>query len=330
MQTFTGREYLLIDIANCFGLDKLTWDDRIEWTVAADQTLEAMDSQAKSPVLFRKAVRALRVVDSGKPTNHIMGLDATASGIQIMACLSGCHLTASEVNLLVTGKREDLYQAIADHMNSLNPDFSFTKDDMKKPVMTTFYGSTRQPQMIFGEDTDELRAYYDALNTRLPGAVRVLNTIQQFWNPEVTHHEWTLPDGHTACVPVTGTDEKSLEIDELNHLRMTYRTQVLGTRPTSRALAANVIHSIDAWICRQMVLLARKQGFWLAPIHDCFYTSPKYMNQVRKNYLVLLAWICKEPVLENILRNLSNKPVIINKASNNLAEAVLEADYALS
>jgi DNA-directed RNA polymerase len=276
-------------------------------------------------VLFRKATRALRLVDNNKPTNHIMGLDATASGPQMMACLSGCHKTASEVNLLPSTERKDLYGSIATYM-----DMDFIRDDLKDPVMTTFYGSTAQPKRIFGDGTPELQAYYEVLNTRLTGAMRVLNVIQQFWDSNSPHHEWVLPDGHTAFVPVTATFEKSLEIDELDHLRMAYRTQTLATKQHSRALAANVIHSIDGWVCRQMVLMAHKQGFWMAPIHDCFYSSPNYMNQVRKNYLLILAKLCKEPVLENMLRNISNKPVSICKASNNLHEEVLKAEYALS
>jgi DNA-directed RNA polymerase len=287
--------------------------------------LETIDGDAKHPIMFRKAVRALRLTDQNKPTNHIMGLDATASGIQIMACMSGCHKTASEVNLLPSFERKDIYGSIATYM-----DMDLDRDMLKQPIMTTFYGSTAQPKVIFGDGTPALQKYYMVLNKRLTGAMRTLNLIQQFWDSTVNHHEWTLPDGHTAFVPVTGTDEKNIEIDELDHLRMAYRTQVLGTRRESRALAANVVHSMDAWVCRQMVLMAHKQGFWLAPIHDCFYTSPQYMNQVRKNYLILLAWMCEHPVLENILRNISNKPISINKASNNLGTEVLKAEYALS
>jgi DNA-directed RNA polymerase len=330
MQTFTGREYLLIDIANNLGLDREEWSTRLEWVQDNMDDLEYIKT-AKHPILYRKAVRALRTVQRGQPTNHIMGLDATASGLQIMACLSGCHKTGFEVNLVNDGIRHDVYGSIGDYMNvTLSRDRPFTRDDMKDPLMTTFYGSTAQPKKIFGDGTPELHCYYDVLKERMPGAVATLNVIQSFWQPNVTHHEWTLADNHTAYVPVTGTAEKNLEIDELNHLRMTYRTQVLGTRSQSRALAANVVHSVDAWVCRQMILMAKKQGFWLAPIHDCFYTSPKYMNQVRKNYMTLLAWIADNPVLENILRNISNKPVIIRKGSNNLSKAILEAEYPLS
>lgn len=330
MQTFTGREYLYIDIANCYGLDRETWNTRLEWTETHYAELPDMSATAKSPVLFRKAVRALRLVDSGRPTNHIMGLDATASGIQIMACLSGCWKTASEVNLLNDLQRKDIYTSISTHMNTVMGIQRFTRNHMKDPLMTTFYGSTAQPKKIFGDGTAELKAYYRALMERLPGAMKTLEVIQQFWDPTTTHHMWTLPDEHTACVPVTGPIDKSLEIDELGHLRMAYRTNVLGTKDESRALAANVVHSIDGWVCRQMVLMAAKQGFWLAPIHDCFYTSPKYMNQVRNNYIRCLMWIAENPVLENILRTISNKPVSIRKASNNLAEGIKESNYALS
>jgi len=330
MQTFTGREYLQIDIANCYGMDRENWDTRLQWVEQNVYDLEDLDTTAKNPILYRKAVRALRLVDMNKPTNHIMGLDATASGIQIMGCMSGCWKTASEVNL-IAGDRKDLYTSIGTYLNNIVVrDVPYERNDMKDPIMTTFYGSTRQPKRIFGDGTPELKAYYKVLEERLPGACRVLNVIQQFWDPTTTHHVWTLADGHTACVPVSDTLEKTLEIDEMNHLRMAYRTQVLGTMDHSRALAANVVHSVDAWVCRQMILMAKKQGFWLAPIHDCFYTSPKYMNEVRKNYLTLLAWIADEPVLENILRNISNKPVSIRKASSNLSQGILKAEYALS
>jgi hypothetical protein len=328
MQKFTGREYLLIDIASRFGMDRDTWDDRLQWTEDNINDLEFM-MNPKEGILYRKAVRALRTVDQGKPTNHIMGLDATASGLQVMACLSGCYKTASEVNLINDGIRHDVYGSIGKYMGDIlgKP---FHRNEMKDPLMTTFYGSTAQPKTIFGANTPELHAYYAVIQERLMGAWRVLQVIQQHWNPNTTHHEWTLPDYHTAWVPVTGTAEKSLEIDELRHLRMAYRTQLLGTLERSRSLAANVVHSLDGWICRQMVLMAHKQGFWLAPIHDCFYTSPKYMNQVRQNYLTLLAWIADNPVLENILRNLGNNSISIRKASNNLSTAILQADYALS
>jgi len=60
MQHFTGLEYLKIDIANGFGLDKESWDSRIDWTTQNLPYLEDYVDQADEPMLYLKAVNALR------------------------------------------------------------------------------------------------------------------------------------------------------------------------------------------------------------------------------------------------------------------------------
>lgn len=42
MQTFTGIDYLRIDIASNFGLDKLDWDQRIAWVNTHEAQLEVL------------------------------------------------------------------------------------------------------------------------------------------------------------------------------------------------------------------------------------------------------------------------------------------------
>lgn len=328
MQVFTGTEYLKIDIANCFGLDSERWSDRLAWVDTHEAALEQLDSGAKSPVLYRKAVRAFRTVQAGLPTNHIMGLDATASGIQIMGALSGCFNTARAVNLINTGRREDVYDAIAQYMNTI-PGVNVTRERVKKPVMTVFYGSTEQPKAIFGEGA-ELVAFYNTLREKLTGAYALMGILQSYWRPDVEYHSWKLPDGHVAKVPVTETVEKSLEIDELDHLRFAYRSTILSPKAQSRALAANIVHSVDGWIVRMMVRAAKKQGFWMAPIHDCFYASPNYMNQLRQNYLTIMQWIANSDLVSNILTDISGRYVPYVKYSTSLAAQIKDAEYALS
>ena len=88
MQHFTGSQYLQIDLANCYGLDRLTWDERLFWADEHESMLEQLDSSAKSPILFRKAVRAWRDHQAGKAVNHIIGLDATAG--RLLGVTPGC------------------------------------------------------------------------------------------------------------------------------------------------------------------------------------------------------------------------------------------------
>jgi DNA-directed RNA polymerase len=258
-----------------------------------------------------------------------MGLDATASGLQIMSVLSGCVASGKATNLVNTGEREDVYDAVAASMCA-NDVLNTTKDQVKKPVMTVFYGSKAQPKAIFGEDTPELFAFYDTLREILPGPFELMDILQSYWRSDVLHHSWTLPDGHRAIVPVIDVIDKSLEIDEMDHIRVAYRTKVLRKKRSSRALAANIVHSIDGFIVRQMVKLAKKDGFWIAPIHDCFYAHPNYMNQVRENYVKILTWIAHRNILQPILSEIAGYNVRYAPRQQGLGKLLPDAEYALS
>jgi len=328
MQQFTGTQYLKIDIANCFGLDKLTWKDRLYWFDNNEPVLEEQGELAKHPILYRKAVRAMRTVQKGNPTNHIMGLDATASGLQIMAALSGCHASASTVNLINTGQRESVYDWVAQYMNQAQG-MNVTEKTVKTPTMTVFYGSTAQPKKVFGEG-EALKAFYSALKEHLPGAYELMGLFQRNWQSRATIHQWTLPDGHVARVPVLQTIEKNLEIDEFEHMRFAYRAQIIAPKLKGKSLAANIVHSIDGWIVRQMVQAANKQGFWMAPIHDCFYASPNYMNQVRQNYVTIMMWLADNSQVSKILSEISGHKVQYKPKSKTLSAFIAQSEYALS
>ena len=53
MKQFKGIEYVYIAIANAFGLDKLSWEERIAFGKEAS---EAQAVDASEPMLFRKAL----------------------------------------------------------------------------------------------------------------------------------------------------------------------------------------------------------------------------------------------------------------------------------
>jgi len=103
LQTFTGKEYLMIDVANNFGLEKELWQDRIEWTKANDHQLEILVKDAAEPALYFAGVKALRLAQKGKPCGYPISLDATSSGIQLLACLTGDRKAASLCNVIDTG-----------------------------------------------------------------------------------------------------------------------------------------------------------------------------------------------------------------------------------
>ena len=80
MKEYLPLDYLCIDIANHFGLDKLLFEDRIQWVKDNYAQLEELADKADVKPLYMKAVHELRNVVAGKPTGHIVQLDATCSG----------------------------------------------------------------------------------------------------------------------------------------------------------------------------------------------------------------------------------------------------------
>ena len=151
-----------------------------------------------------------------------MSNDATASVIQIMAALSGCKITAKACNMINTGKRDDVYTTIADRMNRLlEQEFRVSRKQVKKPCMTSFYNSVANPKSMFNKQ--QLKVFYETLESSLPGALDVMDAINEFWDYSADVHQWTLPDGHIARVPVTEMSDIRIEIDELNHRTFTYR-----------------------------------------------------------------------------------------------------------
>ena len=123
MQTFTGAQYLMIDIANSYGLDKQSWDSRLEWfkNHEADILKDTITytQQAEEPAQFMAGVIAYKKFLEGKPSGYMCGLDATASGIQLLSVLSGCAQSACTCNLVNTGRREDAYTVTHNHMDRL-------------------------------------------------------------------------------------------------------------------------------------------------------------------------------------------------------------------
>src|SRR5690606_8970668 len=109
METFTGWQYLLIDAANQFGLDKKLFGERIEWAEANLHQLESLADQAETQPLYIKAVMAIRKAQQGIATGHLVGLDACCSGIQIMSAITGCEAGARATGLIDPNVRADAY-----------------------------------------------------------------------------------------------------------------------------------------------------------------------------------------------------------------------------
>ncbi len=251
MERFTGWEYMLIDLANAYGLDKKLFGERIQWAEAHLPQLETMVEEAETKPLFVKAMQAIRKVQAGLPTGHMVGMDACCSGIQIMSALTGCLAGAANTGLTNPGVRADAYAMTTTVMESLlGGTVHVDRKGAKMALMTSFYGSKKEPINIFGADTPELNAFYQAANIVAPGAWELLQDLLASWQPYALEHRWKLPDGFDARVKVMEKKEARIEVDELDHATFTYEFYENVGAKSGLSNVANVVHSVDAYVLR--------------------------------------------------------------------------------
>ena len=321
-EKITNLSNLYIAIANHAGKDKLTWKQRQIW---AKQFIQLKPDQMtwKEPILGRKALRALKDTKEGKSTGYVMSIDATSSGIQIMAVISGCKQTAKLVNCINPHNRYDVYTEVADLMNK-QLSKTISRKVAKQITMTHFYNSKATPKALLSKD--ELAVFYKVITGLLPGAEEVMKVINACWNSTKDHHTWVMPDGHTVYVPVVKGIDTMYSDSELGDIPFRYNHQTSSTN--FRSLCPNVIHSIDGYIAREMI---RKSNFQLSHIHDCFVFSPDHLQKVTTMYREIMARIAKSNIFEDILQQITNNPSLkVNKFSNDLDQDILNSSYMLS
>lgn len=328
MELFTPHQYMKIMLANSFGLDNKTWSERLDWANDNYKLIlnkpDSVAEQAKEKYSFLKAAHALKDVEAGNPTGYIGGLDATTSGIQITGALSGCRDTLIATNAIADSydSRKDLYTYMVNHMSQFVS--GLTRDTMKEPVMTRYYNSTKVPQLVFGEG-EVLEQFYASLAAVVPGAEDVMEAINSAWQVS-TYHEFTLPNGHTVYLPNVEPVSRRVRAPLLQGKSFTYITQEITEKDFGLSLPANIIHSIDAYL---IYLVGKYTDKPFLPNHDCFYTSPVYMNEIRIAYNKALRDIHEMNLLNSILKQVSHDEIGYEQFRSDLGNEILEANYSI-
>lgn len=265
MRAFTPREYLKIDIANSFGLEKKDWSERLDWFATHQDKLMDMMPKAGDPAMYYAGVQAWEQVKAAQPIGYPISLDATASGLQLLAVLTGDRSAAELCNVVNTGKREDAYTRIYQHMvGKLGEETKIKRDDVKGAIVPALYGSTAKPKEIFGEGP-LLTAFIETMRELAPAAWELNEVFLELWDPEKLSNDWVLPDNfHVRCkvmAPVVET------IQFLNEpVEITYKVNA-PTRE-GRSLGANTIHSLDAMVVREMSRRCSYDPAWVQLVRD--------------------------------------------------------------
>lgn len=249
MKTFTPFEYLLIDVANQYGLDKKLYEQRIDWAQENLDKLETLVDEAETPNMYWKAVDAVRCAQGGIPTGHLVGFDSAASGIQLLSVCSRCVVGMMNTGVLNDDTRTgapDIYTTATKVMNRE----SYVRKAIKNALMVYFYGSDAQPIATFGEGED-LQLFFNAAKQVAPEAFDLRSILVGMWNPEAEAHTWVMPDHGVVYKRVWDTEDYRIQ-EPLLGSSFTFRTSV--NRPIEKgvSLAADVTHSIDAYLLREL------------------------------------------------------------------------------
>ena len=191
-QEFTTEEYLKIDIANSFGLDKANWEERIAWFDMNQDKLEELVNQADQPAMFYAGITAWFDYQSGLPIGYPISLDATSSGLQILACLTHDRKAMELCNVVDVGHRVDAYKEVYHHFCEITGTTEgIDRESIKQAIMTSLYSSQAKPKEIFG---DKVEVFYQVMNLMAPRAWELNLAWVDLWNQNALNYDWIMPD----------------------------------------------------------------------------------------------------------------------------------------
>lgn len=286
MQEFSPLQYMQIDVANLMGLDKKLWTERLSWFKEHEHELLDLTSEADAPCQYYAAVQAYKAAIEGKINHHPIILDATSSGTQILSVLIGDSKAAKLCNVINTGNRADLYTYIyhkfLTKLHSSN--MELTRDMVKKAIMTSLYGSKASPKSLFGENVD---IFYQVMAEECPDIWELNNFLVDAWNPEISSYGWVMPDNFHVNIKVYNDQTEYFtflgEEFSFNH-------KIHAPCEYGRAYSANVAHSIDSLIVREITAMAMYNPMQLFKIkallagerHSWLITTKKNLTMVDK------------------------------------------------
>ena len=322
-----AERWIRFQVATTYGLDKETLSDRLHWTYENEEiiTIIAEDpignvhewEGAEEPWQFLAACDEMYhcVIKRDRISTGLpIAIDATCSGLQILAGLAKDKSTAQLVNVLPSDKPQDAYKVIAETSKpniplKLRPDWD--RKCTKRTVMTIPYNAkpfsnrTYIREALKDKDieidkedlTQTVKAVRDAMNVIVPGPMRVMKWIEDEVSKAIkrgaTELKWVTPSGFIVSQQILKKEYERITLQVLGQCNMRVSTGDTGTVDKARhkaATAPNLIHSLDASL---LCLSALDFNNPIALIHDsvlCRATDMTELSKiVREKYMHLFA-----------------------------------------
>ena len=356
-----AERWLRFQVATTYGLDKETLDDRLNWTyenewligrIATDPIGNIHEwEEAEEPWQFLAACDEFYHCVMKKDrlsTGLMVAIDATCSGLQILAGLAKDKNTAKLVNVLPSDKPQDAYKVVAEtskpHVpNKIQP--YWDRKGVKRTVMTIPYNAKPFSNRSYIRDalkekgieidkeelTQTVSAVRGAMNQVVPGPMRVMKWIEDEVTKAIKRGasklSWTTPSGFIVNQRIMKKEVKIMELQLLGRCRLHVATDDTIEVDKARhkaATAPNLIHSLDASL---LCLSTLRFNAPITLIHDsvlCRATDMSYLSTiVREVYMSMFA---KHDYLTDFALQIGaeTEPPIIGDLN---AESVIESTY---
>jgi DNA-directed RNA polymerase len=325
--SFEAEGWLAFQVATSYGLDKATMEERLQWvddniTLISRVALDPIGNlseweTAEEPWTFLAACDEYYhcvVACTRHFTRLPVAVDATCSGLQILAGLARDKNTAKLVNVFPSSKPQDAYKVVAEHAapncpSSIRPHMD--RKVVKRVVMTVPYNAKPYSNRGYIRDalkdkgveiekddlTKTVKAVRDTMNVVVPGPMAVMSWIESEVGKAIdlgkTELTWTTPSGFTVNQRLMKQKFESLELKLLGRCKIKVAvdyTDEVDRAHHKNATAPNLIHSLDASLLH---LSALEFDAPIALIHDsvlCRATDMGCLNGIiRETYMHLFA-----------------------------------------
>ena len=322
-----AERWLRFQVSTTYGLDKATLDDRLHWTYENEDLIQRIAEDpigyisewevAEEPWQFLAACDEFYhcIIKRDKLSTGLMiAIDATCSGLQILAGLAKDKSTADLVNVTNSNQPQDAYKVIAETSKSNIPEKLHTHWDRKctkRTVMTIPYNAKPFSNRSYIKDalkekgvdidkddlTQTVKAVRDAMNTIVPGPMKVMKWIEDEVSKAIKRGvkeiKWVTPSGFIVSQKIFKKEVERITLQVLGQCNMKVSvgdTDKVDKLRHKAATAPNLIHSLDASL---LCLSTLKFNFPIALIHDsvlCRATDMSDLSKiVRETYMHLFA-----------------------------------------
>ena len=356
-----NEEWLAFQVATTYGLDKETIEKRKEWTrnnhslitrIVKDP-IDNIGSWEKTdePFQFLAACEEYYscVISQSRSTTGLpVAIDATCSGLQILAALAMDRRTAQLVNVLPSDRPQDAYKIVAEVARRNCPTHIQKVMDrkiVKRTVMTIPYNAKPFSNRSYIRDalrdkgieidkedlTATVQAVRDAMHNVVPGPMAVMKWIEDEVTKAVkrgaTEIEWVTPSGFVVNQRIMKKEVTRLKLQLLGRCDIsvaTGDTKEVDLNRHRAATAPNLIHSLDASLLHISTSQFNKP---IALIHDSVLTRAIDMDElstiIRETYMHLFA---ERDYLNDFARQIGaeTEPPIIGDLK---PESVIDSTY---